>query len=81
MNRYDFTQDKILKERFPKCKICNSNLVTGHECPGPKRPSYQERETSPDIPETPFQQIWHNANEQMLEEEHPEDYRFDDWEP
>lgn len=70
MNRYNFSGNVVAKDKFPKCKECNSSWIAGHECPGPKIPTYDQKMPEDNgLPPTVFQQIWHNANEQMREEE------------
>lgn len=71
MNRYYFSQDQVTKDKFPKCQKCGSDFVKPHECPGPKVPTYGQRTNLDRLAAnaTPLQQIWQNANEQMLEDE------------
>jgi hypothetical protein len=77
LNRYSFSGDVVFKDKFPKCHECGSDLITGHRCPGPQVPNYGPR--SADVPTTPFQEIWHNANEAMHEvEEENYDLAWDD---
>ena len=70
MNRYNFSQDVIIQDKFPKCKICGGGFIRGHECPGPKIPSLKQAMLEDDgLTQTPFRQIWTNANEVMREVE------------
>ena len=79
MNRYQFSQDQVTKDKFPKCKECGGSWIKGHECPGPKVPTYgQEMPAENGPPVTPFQEIWTNANREMLEDE--DDFMADDLE-
>ena len=78
MNRYHFAQDHVTKEKFPKCQFCTEPMDGFHACIGPMVPSRGQR-TNPLLHSTdspPFQQIWNNANEVMLE---VEDVADDDW--
>ncbi len=77
MNRYNFSQDIVTKDKFPRCGECGSSITNKlHACPGPKVPSYGNR-TNLDrnlVNETPFAQIWNNANQEMLDEDDDIDY-------
>ncbi len=66
MNRYNFQTTK--QKRF--CDQCGGGWISGHECPGPKVPTYgQKMPADNGLMATPFQEIWTNANQQMLEDE------------